>query len=77
MTEYNYDEIRPYRDDEVHAAFERVCQEPDMKAVMAYLFKEKGEAVLNHFLDIKSVYELQSTIIGPFFMDIARNTLTE
>ncbi len=72
MTEYNYDEIRPYRDDEVHAAFERVCQEPDMKAVMAYLFKEKGEAVLNHFLDIKSVYELQSTIIGPFFMDIAR-----
>jgi len=73
--EYNYDAIRPYRDEEVHEIFKQITTEPDLKPVLRYLFPDQTEeAVIRFLLSIQSVYEFQSQLVAPFFFRLAKKT---
>ena len=48
-----------------------------MKAVMAYLFKEKGEAVLNHFWILKAYTNCNQPSLDHSLWILQGNTLTE
>ena len=71
--EYNYDAIRPYRDEEVHEAFKRIVKEPELKTVLEYLYPGKpAEEIIQFMLSLRSVYDFQSKMIGPFVLDLTR-----
>ncbi len=73
--EYNYDAIRPYHDEEVHEAFKRVVTEPELQAVLTYLFPEKPlEELIRRLLSLQSVSDFQSGMVAPFFMDLTKKT---
>ena len=41
--EYNEEYIRPYNNEEAHNAFVRVCDEPELKTVLEFIYKDKAE----------------------------------
>jgi hypothetical protein len=72
---YNYDDIRPYNDSEVHSVFERLTKEPELITILQYAFPDKPvQAVIDLLLSIHSVYDFQSKIVGPFFLDLVKKT---
>ena len=74
-SEYNYEAIRPYRDEEVQGVFEQITAEPELKPVLRYLFPDQSEEeVIRYLLSIRTVYEFQSKIIAPFFLRLAEKT---
>lgn len=72
--EFTYDEIRPYNDNEVHDAFVRACQEPELKSVLEFIYKDKAEEMRQYFLTIKTVEEFQSNVIAPFVLKVGEMT---
>ena len=73
--EYNYDAIRPYNDEEVHEAFKRVVTEPELKSVLAYLFPNKPlEELTQSLLSLRSVFDFQSQMVAPFFLNLTKKT---
>jgi len=73
--QYNYDEIRPYRDEEVHEVFKHTVTEPELKTVLAYLFPHKPvEEIINFMLSFRSVYDFQSKMVAPFILDLVKKT---
>lgn len=72
--EYNEEYIRPYKDEEVHAAFVRACNEPELKTVLEFIYKDKAEAMRQYFLTINTVYEFQKNVIGKFVLAVADKT---
>ncbi len=73
--EYNYDAIRPYYDEEVHAVLERVVTEPELKFVLAYLFPNKTqEELIQTLLSLRSIHDFQAGMMAPFLLDLAKKT---
>ncbi len=73
--EYNYDAIRPYYDEEVQEAFKRVVTEPELKAVLVYLFPNKPiEELIHLLLSFRSVYDFQSKLVAPLLLNLAEKT---
>lgn len=72
--EYNDEYIRPYRDEEAHDAFVRACNEPELKTVLEFIYKEKAEEMRQYFLNIKTIYEFQKNVIARFVMSIGDKT---
>ena len=73
--EYNYEAIRPYNDEEVHEAFKRVVTEPELKSALAYLFPNKPlEELIHSLLSLRSVFDFQSKMVAPFFLNLAKRT---
>lgn len=73
-TEYNEEYIRPYNNDEAHNAFVRVCDEPELKTVLEFIYKDKAEEMRQYFLSIKTIYEFQKNVIARFVMSVADKT---
>ncbi len=68
-TEFNYDSIRPYRDDEVKAVIERMTNDPEVIAVIKMLFPDKNtEEVVQWLRSMNSVYDFQSQLIAPIIL---------
>ena len=73
--EYNYEAIRPYRDEEVRGIFEQITAEPELKPVLRYLFPDQSEEeVIRYLLSIQTVYEFQSQVVAPFFLRLTKKT---
>jgi hypothetical protein len=72
---YNYDDIRPYNDNEVHSVFEKITKEPELIPVLKYVFPDKQISdVIELLLSMSSVYDFQSKIVAPFFLNLAKKT---
>lgn len=74
MEEYNEEYIRPYRDEEAHDAFVRACEEPDLKAALEFIYKDKAEQMRQYFLSIKTINEFQKNVIGKFVLSVCDKT---
>lgn len=71
----SFDEIRPYHDDEVVVAIERLLSEPSFHTAMRYVFPEKRpEELIAKLRSIRSVDEFQSNIIAQAVRNIQINT---
>lgn len=68
--EFNFDEIRPYRDNEVHDAIVRVLNEPAFAEVLDILYPGKQDQIKALAMSLKTVSEFQSKIIGPLILSI-------
>jgi hypothetical protein len=64
MSDYNFDDIRPYNDDEVPAAIQRIVLAKKVKSLIAAFMTEKQvEAILGLLPQVKTVDEFQHNII--------------
>jgi len=64
MTEYNFDDIRPYHDDEVPAAVQRIVSSKRVgNLISAFMSEHQVEAILSLLPQVKTVDEFQHNII--------------
>ena len=71
----NFEEIRPYHDNEVPDAIERLLTEPSFHTAMRYVFPEKSpEELIAKLKLIRSVDEFQSDIIAHAVRNIQLST---
>ena len=68
-TEYNYDSIRPYKDEEVKAVIERMTEDPEVIGVIQTLFPDKEtKEVVQWLRSMRSIYDFQSQLIAPLIL---------
>ncbi len=74
-TDQEYNEIRPYRDSEIHEVIKALTKEDSFKTLLQFLFPQ---IPVNEFtqklLSIRSVKEFQIEIIYPYVKEIINNT---
>ncbi|MCQ2193867.1 MAG: acyltransferase [Paludibacteraceae bacterium] len=74
-SEYNFDDIRPYRDSELHEGMKRAVVIPELDKVLAYLFPDKNlDEFKQYLLSMKTVHEFQEKVIAKFLLDLAAKT---
>lgn len=64
-TEFNYDSIRPYRDEEVKEVIERMTNDPEVIGVLKMLFPDKKtEEVIQWLRGMRTIYDFQTQLIA-------------
>lgn len=59
-----FDDIRPYRDDEIPAAMQRIVNDPYFPAVAGYVYPDNTvEEVKGILLGCRNIYEFQTTVM--------------
>lgn len=72
-----FEETRPYNDNEIPAAIERVANHPFFNDIVRYLFPERvPEDFRKEFLSIQSTYEFQHKVMLSAIHNIIRRTST-
>ena len=71
---FNFDPIRPYNDEELKAAIERILEVPEFYKMLKWVFPGLSRAAIQKMLrQVTTVDEFQSEISGPAFkMEIGR-----
>jgi len=70
-----YDDLRPYRDEEVAEVFGRIVDAPQFLLIMKYLWPEKTDGELLAIgAEINSTHELQKRIMHPGIRRIIENS---
>lgn len=68
-TEYNYDSIRPYKDEEVKEVIERMTNDPEVIGVIKMLFPDKKtEEMIQWLRGMRTIFEFQSQLIAPLIL---------
>ena len=71
-----FDDIRPYTDDEIPAAMQRLASEPILDKVLSWLFPgQPGQDWRNKLLSVKNNEELQERIMHPVAEVIVKRTM--
>jgi len=71
-----FDDIRPYTDDEILAAMQRLASEPILDKVLSWLFPgQPGQDWRNKLLSVKNNEELQERIMHPVAEVIVKRTM--
>lgn len=78
MTEYNFDDIRPYTDKEVRSKIRMMVKDPVFDEVLTHVFKfrPKIEMVKLQLRMVKSIKQLQGTFIYDLLRMIVSKTST-
>ena len=72
-----WDDIRPFRDDEIPDAMQRIASDKDFPKVIEYLWgADCLEEKIKEFKSFKSVFEFQSKFMSEAIKAIARKTTT-
>jgi 1-acyl-sn-glycerol-3-phosphate acyltransferase len=72
---HNFDDIRPYTDEEIPAALARIMAEPVLYKILKYVYPGLGNSVIQKMMrEIKTVEQFQSEVSGPAFKVIAQTT---
>lgn len=70
-----FDSIRPYSDEELPAAIERILEEPSLYRMMKWVYPGLSKSAIHQMLrSVRSVDEFQSEISGPAFKTVIRMT---
>jgi hypothetical protein len=73
----NFDDIRPYRDDEISAAMERIATNTTFPLLASYVFPEKDVAEVRDLVrSIDTVYGFQTEVMKPMNERIIAQTMT-
>ena len=71
--EFNFDDMRPYRDDEINDAILRVADVPQIREVMKFLFPDKNpDEIINHLKRIRTIHDFQHQFIAPLIFGVTR-----
>lgn len=74
----SFEDIRPYRDEEVPAIMQRVTERPTFPLLMSYLYPEvPPEAIAQQMRQVRNVAEFQHTYISHAVNHIVRDSITE
>ena len=72
-----WDDIRPFRDDEIPAAMQRIATDPDFPKVMSYIYEGQDvEAKIKAFSNFKTVSQFQIDFMFDAINAIIRKTTT-
>jgi len=75
MTDYNFDSIRPYYEDELPAALKRIVNDDQFNRLLTYLFpSEKHDDLKGKILHAKSTHQLQLAFMLPVIRSILSKT---
>jgi hypothetical protein len=75
---YPFEDTRPYNDDEIPAAVERVLASPYLTSVFQYLFpNEDIESFKAHFSQIKTIRDFQHQFMYHAMQSIIEQTISE
>ena len=62
--EHKFDEIRPYRDDEIPAAMQRIVSDPYFPQVAQYVYPDRSvQEVRDIMLGCRNIHEFQTTVM--------------
>lgn len=68
-TEFNYDNIRPFRDDEVKEAIAQMVENPEVISVLKALFPDKDtKEVIEWLRTMRSILDFQAGLIAPILL---------
>ena len=71
--EFNYDDMRPYHDDEVKATLEKLTNEPEFIHVLKFLYPNMDiDKLIQQLRSLNSIKEFQLQIIGPLILSIVQ-----
>ncbi len=74
-TDQEYNEIRPYRDNEIHEVIKALTKEEAFKTLLQFLFPQiPANDFTQKLLSIRSVKAFQIEIIYPYIKGIIKNT---
>lgn len=72
---HDFEQIRPFTDDEVAPAIEQLCNEPYFVGILGYIFPgTPASDVLARLKTIKTIDEFQQRFIIPFLGNLMKNT---
>ncbi len=75
VTDQDFNEIRPYRDNEIHSIFEELMQEESFVELLKFLFPHIPiDVFIQKLLNVNSIKEFQIGIIYPYIQEIIKNT---
>ena len=75
FTEKDFEDIRPYRDDEINAALQRIVAVPEFGKILGFLFPDKdGSNILATLNQIQSAIEFQKQFMHPLVNSIVQKT---
>lgn len=72
---HDFEQIRPFTDDEVAPVIEQLCNEPYFVGILGYIFPGMAaNDVLSRLKTIKTIDEFQEKFIIPFLSNLMKNT---
>jgi Acyltransferase. len=79
MTDYHkFDDIRPYRDEEIPAAMQRIAANNSFPLVARFVFPELPvEQAADKIRNIKTIYDFQHDVMIPMNKQVLEGTITE
>ena len=79
MTDYHkFDDIRPYRDEEIPAAMQRIASNNSFPLVSKFVFPELTvEQAADKIRNIKTIYDFQHDVMIPMNEQVLEGTITE
>ena len=74
-TSFNFEDIRPYNDDEINPALKRITSEAVFQKILDYLFPKKSkEEIISEIHTITSAIEFQKVFMHKAIRSIVRQT---
>jgi len=74
-SELDFEDIRPYSDDEINPALHRIVQVPEFSKVLEYIFPERNkDAIIEELKGIHSAIDFQKQFMHPLVNSIVRKT---
>lgn len=78
MENYNFDNIRPFHDDEVPAVLEKLGADSTFKEIVRKIYPpSETEIYISNFTNIHTVFDFQSVYISRFVNKIIKHTVTD
>ena len=78
MKSYNYDKIRPYRDNEVNGALMEIVRDPDFLYIVNKIYGPiQTQIIIDELKKVRTVYEFQSKFTINYAELIERQTIKE
>ena len=79
MTDYHkFDDIRPYRDEEIPAAMQRIASNNSFPLVSKFVFPELTvEQAADKIRNIRTIYDFQHDVMIPMNKQVLEGTITE
>jgi hypothetical protein len=74
-TEQDFEDIRPYNDDEINPALHRIVDVPEFSKVLEYIFPERSkDEIIAELKGIHSAIDFQKKFMHPLVNSIVRKT---
>ena len=78
MNERTFDDIRPYRDDEIPAAMQRIAESTTFPLLASYVFPDQDIFSVRELVkSIRTIWEFQSRVMFYMNAQVIRRTMTD